>query len=136
MKIWLVILLAIPVISWGEPLVPGNQDLEIEGWQAPTANDPNNVPINWVDTSHAYATNQTQALTQWMDNFFGDPNYDIEKAESLVRLEWVNDWDQEDNYNTKLRLRGKLQLPKVSKRLNLVFSGEDGDETGVGEDIA
>ncbi|MEH6634883.1 MAG: hypothetical protein V7700_05155 [Halioglobus sp.] len=128
MKIWLVILLAIPVVSWGEPLVPGNQDLEIEGWQAPTANDPNNVPINWVDTSHAYATNQTQALTQWMDNFFGDPNYDIEKAESLVRLEWVNDWDQEDNYNTKLRLRGKLQLPKVSKRLNLVFSGEDGDE--------
>ena len=44
----------------------------------------------------------------------GPEFYDIEKAESLVRLEWVNDWDQEDNYNTTLRLRGKLQLTALS----------------------
>ena len=35
---------------------------------------------------------------------------------------------KDDDYNNKVRLRGKLQLPRLSKRLNLVFSGEDGDD--------
>lgn len=83
--------------------------------------------INWVDTSHAYATDQAQALTEWMDDFFGEPNYDLEQAESQLRIQWRNSWDEQDNYNTKVRLRGKLQLPKLSQRLNLIFSGEDGD---------
>ncbi|MCB1689853.1 MAG: hypothetical protein KDI33_15260 [Halioglobus sp.] len=85
-------------------------------------------PLNWVDESHAYATDNVQALTEWMDNFFGDPNYELEKAESLVRVLWRNEFDQSDGYNTKVRLRGKLQLPKISKRLNLFFGGEDGDQ--------
>ena len=135
MKIWLILLLLAPGITLADaPIEEGEQD-EIEGWKAAAparAPDPALAPeeeptISWADTSHAYATDQAQALTEWMDDFFGDPNYDIEKAESLLRLEWVNEFDQDDNYNTKFRLRGKLQLPKVSKRLNLVFSGEDGD---------
>ena len=65
-----------------------------------------------------------------MDGFFGDPNYDIEKPESLLRLEWANSWDEKDDEKSKFRLRGKLQLPAISKRLNLVFSGEDGDNLG------
>ncbi len=85
-------------------------------------------PINWVDETHAYATDNAQAFTEWIDNFFGDPNYDLEKAESLVRVIWRNEFDQSDRYNTKVRLRGKLQLPKISKRLNLFFGGEDGDD--------
>lgn len=85
-------------------------------------------PLNWVDESHAYATDNVQALTEWMDNFFGDPNYDLEKAESLVRVIWRNEFDQSDRYNTKVRLRGKLQLPRISKRLNLFFGGEDSDQ--------
>jgi hypothetical protein len=84
--------------------------------------------INWVDTTHAYATDQAQALAEWMDGFFGDPNYDLEKAESLIRVVWRNELDQSDGYNTKVRLRGKLQLPRISKRLNLFFGGEDGDD--------
>jgi len=134
-KIWLIFLLLAPgIILADAPIEEGDPD-QIEGWEASAparAPDPALAPeeqptITWADTSHAYATDGAQALTEWMDDFFGDPNYDIEKAESLLRLEWVNEFDQDDNYNTKLRLRGKLQLPKVSKRLNLVFSGEDGD---------
>lgn len=83
--------------------------------------------LNWVDTSHAYATDQAQALTEWMDDFFGEPNYDLEQAESQLRIQWRNSWDEDDDYKTKVRLRGKLQLPKLSQRLNLVFNGEDGD---------
>lgn len=135
MKIWLILLLLASGITLADAPIEEDEPDEIEGWEAAAparAPDPALAPeeeptITWADTSHAYATDQAQALTEWMDDFFGDPNYDIEKAESLLRLEWVNEFDQDDNYNTKLRLRGKLQLPKVSKRLNLVFSGEDGD---------
>jgi len=83
--------------------------------------------VTWVDDGHAYATDQAQALTEWMDSFFGDPDYDLEKPESLLRLEWENEWDQEKDRRSRLRLRGKIQLPALSERLNLVFSGEDGD---------
>ena len=129
MKIWLITLfLVAPALAWSEPETRDEQKDEIEGWEAAAPRDAQESPINWVDSSHAYATDQAQALTEWMDSFFGDPNYDLEKAESLLRLEWTNSWDEQDDYNANLRLRGKLQLPRVSKRLNLIFSGEDGDE--------
>jgi hypothetical protein len=89
--------------------------------------DPNNPPVTWVDHGHAVMTNQAQALTEWMDAFFGDPNYNLEQAESFLRLEAFSEWDEEDGVDLKLRLRGKVQLPKISKRLNLFFAGEEGD---------
>jgi hypothetical protein len=108
-----------------------DEELTEESQQGPLPDDTpsdEEAPVNWVDDSHAYATNQAQALTEWMDNFFGDPNYDLEKAESLLRLEFVSDWDEEDGNDFKVRLRGKVQLPRISRRLNLVFAGEDGNE--------
>ena len=127
---WLITLLLWPILAWGETRqtdeagVPGQETAQ-EG--------PDNLPITWVDSSHAYATDQVQALTVWMDNFFGDPTYDLEKPDSLVRLDWHNSWDEEDNYKARVRLRGKLHMPRISKRLNLLFSGEDGDQLGADE---
>jgi hypothetical protein len=82
-------------------------------------------PITWVDNSHGYATDSAQALTLWMDDFFGDPLYDLERAESFLRVEFINDWDQEDGNDFKVRLRGQVQLPKISQRVHLVFAEED-----------
>jgi hypothetical protein len=83
------------------------------------------LPANWVDTSHVVATDSAQALVEWMDNFFGDPNYDLEKAESFLRLEFENEWDQDKGNDFGVRLRGKVQLPKISQRVNLLFSDDD-----------
>ncbi len=88
----------------------------------------------WVDESHTYATNQAQALTEWMDSFFHDPDYEFEQPESRLRLEWSLSWDEIEDERTRLRLRGKLQLPALSRRLGLVFSGEDSSEPGREED--
>lgn len=145
MKIWLVLFLLLTastgahsnateedeVLGW-EPILPEEteeaaQEEEDELIEGPWVEDPEEVPINWVDESHAYATNQAQALTEWMDAFFGDPEYDAEQAESLLRLEFINEWDEEDGNDFGVRLRGKVQLPRVSRRLNLVFSGDDSE---------
>ena len=39
----------------------------------------------WVDSSHRFATDQTMALTRWVDSFFGDVEGDAETAESRLR---------------------------------------------------
>ncbi len=132
MKIWLIILLLLaPNLVLGDELLDEGEELvedAVEGWQGDLPADPNQPEENWVDDSHAYATEQAQALTRWMDDYFGEPNYELEAAESFLRLDLTTDFDQDDGNNNQVRLRGKLQLPKLSRRLNLVFSDESGDE--------
>ena len=84
-------------------------------------------PINWVDTSHSAVADQAQAAVEWMDDFFGDPTYDLEKAESYLRLEFENDWEQGEGNDFGVRPCGKVQLPKISQRVDLLFSEEEGD---------
>jgi len=104
------------------------------GWTAPVPPDPNAVGSNWVDSSHAYVTHQAETLTRWMDRFFGDPNYNLEQAESLLRLQFVDNWTSADGHDLKPRIRGKLQLPRISRRLDLVFSDEQQDAEVPGND--
>ncbi len=150
-KICLLTIALLPSIAWAqaETIVPEstpNQVVEKEssedqigGWE-PLAPDEEEIleeiqienqeqDINWVDDSHAYMTDRAQALTEWMDEFFGDPTHDLEKAESLLRLEFSDDWEQDEGHDFSVRLRGKLQLPRISKRLDLVFAGEESDVT-------
>ncbi|MCB1854435.1 MAG: hypothetical protein KDI05_06145 [Halieaceae bacterium] len=127
----LMLLVLVPGLAAGDDLVGEGEELAdeaVEGWQGDLPASPSPSEENWVDDSHAYATEQADALTQWMDDYFGDPNYELEAAESFLRLDFITDWDQDDGNNNQIRLRGKLQLPKVSRRLNLVFNDESGDE--------
>ncbi|MEP1473127.1 MAG: hypothetical protein ABJK25_19275 [Halieaceae bacterium] len=146
-KIWLLILLFLPaVVAAQSPaanpdgsVIEETQTSEDEllNWEAISPDEDEileeireeNIEedINWVDDSHAFVTDQAQALTEWMDEFFGDPTYDVERAESLLRLELIDDWESDGGHDVKIRLRGKLQLPKISRRLNLVFSGQDSE---------
>ena len=128
-KIWLLLLLCAAPALADSPDREGNSDPDrIRGWEAAVPADPSDPEENWLDSSHSYATEQAQALTEWMDAYFGEPNYELEAAESLLRLDFTTDWDEQDGTNNNVRLRGKIQLPRISKRLNLVFSDDEGDE--------
>ena len=110
------LLLTLPALALGNPdqqeeyEISGSTDLGTE------QNDTEETSITWVDDSHAYATDRAQALSEWMDSFFGDPVYDIEKPESLVRLEWANKWDEQEDDKSRVRVRGKLTCPIGSCR--------------------
>lgn len=119
MKIWLLVLLFIPALAWPDEPQTANE---------PGPADTDEPPVNWVDDSHAYATDQAQALTLWMDNFFGNPEDDLDQAESFLRLITEFDWDQLNGNDTSISLRGKVQLPRISSRLDLVFAGEEDQE--------
>ncbi|MDX1558522.1 MAG: hypothetical protein R3193_06425 [Marinobacter sp.] len=97
------------------------------GWEAAEPEADDDERLTWIDTSHAVATGRAQALTNWMDDYFGDPEYISEEPQSQLRLEFIDAYDGEDGNDFKVRVRGSLQLPKVSRRLRLVFSGEDSE---------
>jgi hypothetical protein len=100
---------------------------QLGSWDAlvPEKGDP---PINWLDNSHSYLTNQTQSLAGWMDAFFGDSAHDADKAESYLRVEFIEDFRSIESNKSKVKVRGRVQLPRMSKRLSLVFNGEDGED--------
>jgi hypothetical protein len=93
-------------------------------------------PESWLDKSHSYTTGSTDALANWLDLFFGSPRADIEAASSSLRLITELDWSEGNSHSENVRLRGKVRLPRINKRLSLVFTDEDGDETVNADDIA
>ena len=98
-----------------------------EPWEAaaPEADDPK---VNWLDGSQGYLTDQTQILANWKNSFFGDSDYDPEQAQSIIRIELEHDWNSDDGGSFCSKIRGRLHMPRLSKRLSLVFSGDEEQE--------
>ncbi len=129
MKTWLLaLMLAVPPLAYGQPPEKARPDDSIEGWEPAVPADPNEATVGWMDSSQSYATEKAQDQAERVDAYFGTPNYELEAPESQLRLDLTTDWDQQDGNNNNIRLRGKIQLPRVSKRLNVVFNEESGDE--------
>ena len=84
---------------------------------------------DWLEDGKDYAARKANEMTQWVDNFFGNDERDLEQAESRLRLRTIYNWDQRLDNEIKFRLGGKVSLPQISKRLDLVFRGEDMDDS-------
>ena len=85
---------------------------------------------DWLEDGKDYAARKANEMTQWVDNFFGNDERDLEQAESRLRLRTIYNWDERLDNEAKFRLGGKVSLPQISKRLDLVFRGEDMDDFG------
>ena len=77
----------------------------------------------WVDSGHRFATDQTMALTRWVDSFFGDIEGDAEMAESRLRVKLSNQWDARLPNQNRVTVGGKIDLPRLANRVDLVFRG-------------
>lgn len=78
-----------------------------------------------LDSSHGYVTGRANALTRWIDNYFGGIEVDQEAASSRLRLRLIPEWDERAGNDFRVRLGGRVNLPAISRRLDLVFQGED-----------
>lgn len=81
----------------------------------------------WFDSSHGYMTDRANALTRWVDNYFGEPEADLEQAHSRLRLRFIQDADEFRGTDFRVRVSGKVNLPRISRRLDLVFRDENAE---------
>ena len=84
---------------------------------------------SWLDNSHGYISGSGDQLANWIDQFFGVPGADLESARSQLRLNIEYRQEEGDGNTEKVQLRGKVRLPRINKRLSLVFTDEN-EETG------
>lgn len=83
-------------------------------------------PRSWLDNSYDYVTTTTDTLAQRFDAFFGEADAERESADSVLRLVNEFEWSEDDGTGAKVRLRGKVDLPRLNRRLSVVF-GEEND---------
>jgi hypothetical protein len=89
----------------------------------------------WLDSGHGYVTEKADDLTRWFDSYFGSTEADQNVASSRLRLRVTMEEDEREGTNFRVSVGGKVNLPQISKRLDLVFRGDDpADEINGQED--
>lgn len=91
------------------------------------------VPENddhWIDTGHRSVVEKADNIAEWMNQFFGDVRSEETASYSTLRLRVEQEYDEENQFDSDLKLRGKVYLPQLNERLSLLFSDEDTGDTG------
>ena len=101
-----------------DEVAPSDQMVESEGL-APSEG------TSWMDAGHGLVTERADDLTQWFDAYFGGGDSEDDEAYSRLRLRVSNERDERLGNDVRFRLGGKVNLPQISKRLDLVFQGDD-----------
>ncbi len=87
------------------------------------------------EQQHQQITQNLQETAAWLDSFFGSERVgEFDTASTELRVAWENNFLESENPNTRLKLRGKLRLPHMQKRLQLVFEGEPDERDPSGLD--
>jgi len=79
----------------------------------------------WLDSGHGYVTEKADDLTRWFDSYFGSTEADQNVASSRLRLRVTMEEDEREGTRFRVSVGGKVNLPQISKRLDLVFRGDD-----------
>ncbi len=94
------------------------------------------APAGWglgfLARSHQAITEGLQDSTRWLDRFFGDERIE-EDARSELRLGLTTSFLEGEGVQFGTRLRGRVNLPRISRRFQLLFEGEpdENDPTGL-----
>lgn len=84
------------------------------------------------DRYHRYLCSTFNEPAIWFDNFFGDPRTeDKEQPASFVRLRTAVRLTEGEGVRLPFRLYASMQLPKASRRLRLIITGENESEAEV-----
>lgn len=92
------------------------------------------VNAAWLDIGTSYLESQANDLTKWADSYFGGTEQELEAAYSRLRLRFIGNIDERRDNEFKVRVGGKVNLPAISRRLDLVFRGDEPDDMMDGED--
>lgn len=84
--------------------------------------------LGWLDQTQAFSSNRADQMAVQLDRFFGVERSDLEAAYSSLRL--IPEVRLEEGQNElRLRLRGRLHLPRINERISLILSEDQGEGT-------
>ncbi len=90
------------------------------------------LTLGFLARGHALITAGLQDTANWLDRFFGDERVQ-EQASSELRLGLTTSFLEGEGAQFGTRLRGRVNLPRISQRFQLLFEGEpdESDPTGL-----
>lgn len=103
--------LVIGGLSFGLCVSAVAQTVENESWLDQGRNAIHNSLNRWANS-----------IDGWIDET--DPN---QPASATLRLIMDNEWNRDDGYSYKPRVRAKIRLPALKRKFSLVFGDEDLD---------
>lgn len=74
---------------------------------------------------HAVITQRLQKTASWLDSFFGDEREAEELASSNIRFGLSSSFLELEDAEHRVFVRGRVVLPRLERRLQLVFEGRD-----------
>lgn len=83
--------------------------------------------LDWLDRTQAFTSSRADALANRVDRFFGVERSDLEAAYSSLRFGTEFRYYEGEGFDPRVRLRGRLHLPRLNERLSLIFSEDKGE---------
>lgn len=82
--------------------------------------------LGWADYPHCLVDFRTQSTVRWLDDWFGHPDAEGDAAAAVRAISEIVVED-DGRVTPALRMRASLQLPKINRRLAVVFEDESQD---------
>ena len=83
--------------------------------------------LGWLDRTQAFTSGRADALANRVDRFFGSERSDLEAAYSSLRFGTELRYTEAEGFDPRVRLRGRLHLPRIDDRISLIFSEDKGE---------
>jgi hypothetical protein len=105
---------------------------ETPGQDAPTdaAADDEPAPTA-ADTVHDAIADTVTGTGEWLDSFFATRHDEAENNKTRVRVSIGGSLEEGSDPALQLKFKAKIALPRISKRLNILVSGDGDDDSDV-----
>ncbi len=120
----------IPLLSLALMAGPHNTALGADSQPPDPEQPPAVTDDTWIDVGRHQIITGADNIAEWMNDFFGDVRTEEDAPFSTLRLRYEQEWDEANQFDSDIKLRGKVYLPQLNKRLSLLFDDEDTGETG------
>lgn len=81
-----------------------------------------------IDLLHGMITNRLKESVAWLDAYLGSERYEAETEENHVRIDTALFAEEHEGLGASFKLRGKLNLPRISSRLRLLVGADSDDD--------
>ncbi|MBN2053530.1 hypothetical protein JW905_01325 [bacterium] len=121
LAVWLLVLCAAGIAGADMDSPPGGEST------GAGTEDPDAGIGQSIDHGHRMISSRVNDMACWVDAFFADPNYVEEDADARLELRQRVFLRENAVPTYRVRVGGRLSLPNVSRRLNLIFAGNEDD---------